>query len=907
MDTQQEQKLTYPPKWTEQLENKLTEFFKNEDDFKQGKGIFRQDHAIPLIKKVVTTPRNDISIADTQTALLKGLYAFGTNNRDTFSFFKDSVEPYAKILLIYCSLLSAADFRFDKAITSIGQANKLLKNTLEERFFMSNTDRVLWEKYLDNGAKWRNDWHHKTPPDTDFQTHNNGSKAWLCYLFAVAAACFQIKQAHGGIRFLADCDCDLRLIQPGVNSGSPFTPKVLKGYHFQINRPPGDFQLEITLTDSKGRNHTEVRTGTIERDKYITITIKASTLGRDDAPRFIPNPLLMDMLQKPKKEMIPFKGGSYEGSLNTQKLPHGMGTFTLNGITYEGRFNDGEAEGSFFVKGKGFKYQGTLCFEHSPWGFGKGELSIEQNGQKLIFKEASFKGKHCVTGSLYLNGKLFYKGSFAIPSSGLMPVTQGFGELHSEDGSVYYGEVDNLAPHGCGCLVEASGRAFYTDWFQGNSTEAIHNLGEIAIGGDRPAWLFDGERLVCPLSGKPLSLQYIGVPAFSIRDGQGNRLSAPDLAEAKEWKYRFNTPAEKTKKGLKAKPEETTPKARAMEAMEKGPMETSGNSIKKAAKSIPEEFAPKIVLKANKTQAEKKLITKKGDNGKYGFVDEKGNWCIYPLFEEIGDFKEGMAKIRLDGLYGFINNQGKTIIPPIYHKAWSFLNGLAIVEKNGLYGHINKLGKVVIPIQYKDTYPFQDKPEGLLAEVERADGSWIFIDKDNKFVKFSDRGAAKEESLPKTTSGSKVTRKPGQDIATGCKRNERNNYYPVDKYGDQVGTIESWDYITFHEDLAAIRFWFQDPNNIMLGHYLYGFINRNGEWAIRPIFWGVHNFNKGCCPVAINKGERNPDARWGIIDKEGNWILEPKYNYIGHYDNALGGFRAERIDGTYVTLSLSEE
>lgn len=769
MDTQQEQKLTYPPKWTEQLENKLTEFFKNEDDFKQGKGIFRQDHAIPLIKKVVTTPRNDISIADTQTALLKGLYAFGTNNRDTFSFFKDSVEPYAKILLIYCSLLSAADFRFDKAITSIGQANKLLKNTLEERFFMSNTDRVLWEKYLDNGAKWRNDWHHKTPPDTDFQTHNNGSKAWLCYLFAVAAACFQIKQAHGGIRFLADCDCDLRLIQPGVNSGSPFTPKVLKGYHFQINRPPGDFQLEITLTDSKGRNHTEVRTGTIERDKYITITIKASTLGRDDAPRFIPNPLLMDMLQEPKKEMIPFKGGSYEGSLNTQKLPHGMGTFTLNGITYEGRFNDGEAEGSFFVKGKGFKYQGTLCFEHSPWGFGKGELSIEQNGQKLIFKEASFKGKHCVTGSLYLNGKLFYKGSFAIPSSGLMPVTQGFGELHSEDGSVYYGEVDNLAPHGCGCLVEASGRAFYTDWFQGNSTEAIHNLGEIAIDGDRPAWLFDGERLVCPLSGKPLSLQYIGVPAFSIRDGQGNRLSAPDLAEAKEWKYRFNTPAEKKKKGLKAKPEETTPKARAMEALEKEPMETSGNSIKKAAKSIPEEFAPKIVLKANKAQA------------------------------------------------------------------------------------------------------------------------------------------AKEESLPKTTSGSKVTRKPGQGIATGCKRNERNHYYPVDKYGDQVGTIESGDYITFHEDLAAIRFWFQDPNNIMLGHYLYGFINRNGEWAIRPIFLGVHNFNKGCCPVAINKGERNPDARWGIIDKEGNWILEPKYNYIGHYDNALGGFRAERIDGTYVTLSLSKE
>lgn len=915
-----------------QDELKLIEFYGKQKNLVRNSGIFRQESAISYIKKFLTTPWHTINAKNVQDALSQAINAYGKNNYQAFESFRQSVEPFTKIMLVASKLISPQDYNYEK-ISSINDARKLLEKTFDERCFISNTDREILSGYLKDGVELRNKWQHNTPPKDDIETHEMGCTTWLLYVFAVAAICYKIDRAHGGIRFLADCDCKLCFTQPEVNPGKSKTPNVLKGEPCQIDARPGAFQLKITLTDNKGRNHTEMRTGTIERDKYIDIKIKASALGRDGAPRFIPNPLLTGMLQEEKKEGIPFKGGTYEGSLNTRKLPHGMGSFIKEGITYSGRFNNGKAEGPFIVKGDGFEYRGTLSFDPIPWGFDKGEMNIEHAGQKLSYKEATFKGMHCAYGCLHLNGKLLYKGSFEAPATGMIPVIRGCGELHSEDGSIYYGEIDKAAPHGRGCLIDISGKATYTDWFYG---EPIGNPQEMILSGDRPACLFDGKRLVCPISGSPFTLHYIGKPVFILRDEEGNTLPCPELTEAREWKYKFNAPAEKPKEEPKAKPEEkseeTASKTKPTEAPskekpqgEKKPMETSGSSIKKAAKSIPEEdfFAPKIEPKTNKAQTEKKLSAKKGDNGKYGFVDEKGNWCIYPLFEEIGDFKEGMAKIRLDGQYGFINDQGKTIIPPIYNKAWSFINGLAIVEKNGLYGHINKQGKVVIPIQYKDAYPFQDELDGLIAEVEKEDGSWIFIDKDNKFVKFSDRGAAKtsipdefkpkiEPKINKAQAEKKLSAKkgdpgklPGQGIAIGCRRDESNSYYPIDKYENRVGSIRSGNYITFHEDLAAIQFWIQDPKYIMRGHSMYGFINRKGEWAIPPRFESADNFHDGMCPVAIKKEKSDRWALWGIIDKSGDWILEPTYEYIGHYEN--GKFSARRTDGTWVTITISEE
>ena len=55
---------------------------------------------------------------------------------------------------------------------------------------------------------------------------------------------------------------------------------------------------------------------------------------------------------------------------------------------------------------------------------------------------------------------------------------------------------------------------------------------------------------------------------------------------------------------------------------------------------------------------EKKLNRKKADNGKYGFVDEKGNWIIEPKFDRAEDFYKGETEVFDNGLYKILLSDG---------------------------------------------------------------------------------------------------------------------------------------------------------------------------------------------------------------------------------------------------------
>ena len=74
-----------------------------------------------------------------------------------------------------------------------------------------------------------------------------------------------------------------------------------------------------------------------------------------------------------------------------------------------------------------------------------------------------------------------------------------------------------------------------------------------------------------------------------------------------------------------------------------------------------------------------------------------------------------------------------------------------------------------------------------------------------------------------------------------------------------------------------------------------GFINTEGKMVIEPQFTGATDFHNGIAAVTFAE-KRMADilgdeitslkgtalvseAEWGFIDKEGNWIVEPKYLY----------------------------
>ena len=46
-------------------------------------------------------------------------------------------------------------------------------------------------------------------------------------------------------------------------------------------------------------------------------------------------------------------------------------------------------------------------------------------------------------------------------------------------------------------------------------------------------------------------------------------------------------------------------------------------------------------------------------NGKWGFIDTKGNWVIKPEFDEVQNFSEGMSCAKKGNKWGFIALSGE--------------------------------------------------------------------------------------------------------------------------------------------------------------------------------------------------------------------------------------------------------
>lgn len=88
--------------------------------------------------------------------------------------------------------------------------------------------------------------------------------------------------------------------------------------------------------------------------------------------------------------------------------------------------------------------------------------------------------------------------------------------------------------------------------------------------------------------------------------------------------------------------------------------------------------------------------------GRAQFVDERGR------FQDLGDFRDGLAPARVDGRWGFIDKSFRLRIEPVWDAVDEFSNGLAAVQKEGRIGYIDKSGAVVVPLEYRFAAPFSD-------------------------------------------------------------------------------------------------------------------------------------------------------------------------------------------------------
>jgi hypothetical protein len=89
-------------------------------------------------------------------------------------------------------------------------------------------------------------------------------------------------------------------------------------------------------------------------------------------------------------------------------------------------------------------------------------------------------------------------------------------------------------------------------------------------------------------------------------------------------------------------------------------------------------------------------VTKiRGFNGKYGFYDKNGELVVDYIYDNVLDYNEDMAKVKLGEYFGYVDKDGKLVINCLYEFATYFHNGLAKVYKDDEIAYINKQGEIV--------------------------------------------------------------------------------------------------------------------------------------------------------------------------------------------------------------------
>ena len=158
------------------------------------------------------------------------------------------------------------------------------------------------------------------------------------------------------------------------------------------------------------------------------------------------------------------------------------------------------------------------------------------------------------------------------------------------------------------------------------------------------------------------------------------------------------------------------------------------------------------------------VYIKSGDNNKYGYIDNTGNYIIQPLYDFANDFNEGAAIVTEGDHYLVINTEGTEIFKND-NVINSFHNGaasyLATVDDLWLYGYINQDGQVIVDPQFTfagsfnqdgqayvalpggKTYELIDKTGAVLESYEVDLGDGYVYAFDDGYIIYYDSPAAK--------------------------------------------------------------------------------------------------------------------------------------------------------------------
>ncbi len=229
-------------------------------------------------------------------------------------------------------------------------------------------------------------------------------------------------------------------------------------------------------------------------------------------------------------------------------------------------------------------------------------------------------------------------------------------------------------------------------------------------------------------------------------------------------------------------------------------------------------------------------------NGKFGFIDKAGTMMIPFAYEDAGSFSSGLAPAKYNGKYGYIDKNANWVIEPTYEFADQFSEGLARVVVSGKIGFIDTTGTMVI----QPAYALANRFENGIAAIQE-DGLIGYINKQGTRIiapKYLIAGNG-ADGLIRYNAGTSIgfLNISGAPVLSA-------KYMWADNFSEGLSVVET--------DASA--------------GFAFHYINTSGQRVFSQSYQDALAFSDGLAFVMSG-------GKYGVIDKSGAMVVQPKFNY----------------------------
>jgi hypothetical protein len=263
----------------------------------------------------------------------------------------------------------------------------------------------------------------------------------------------------------------------------------------------------------------------------------------------------------------------------------------------------------------------------------------------------------------------------------------------------------------------------------------------------------------------------------------------------------------------------------------------------------------------------------------WGLARADGSWLVEPKFQQIGLLNDGLARVALNGKFGFIDPKGNFVIEPVFDRATPFEPGVARTSaaQGDIVGAIDKAGAWAFRTNYQHIHlatvfskdHTSEPPFGWhFKKAER----WGLLDLDGRVVLDADF----DQTVQRCNDG--------RLVAYGTKE---WLYFKAD--GSPLQPPDG--------RLIDATCGGAPPYILKVGDK-FGLVDGNSS-PVTPIQF------EALTPAGPGVKNAKSDGKWGRIGSDGRWLLEPRFDYLSAgadvFVASIDGKRGfMRSDGTWL-------